>query len=183
MKYFYPVLVLFTLVTFTQCSSDDNDNDNNQNNNTENGFTYKNEFYPTETFGLFYVEGNQLAIEITDAIYDPTMFCFSGNDKVFLDLFVISTESGDLGAGEYTYQIDPTEAATFEGEYESFVVGIDYGNCEASTSPQEAPAVIGGTLSVGRNGDNYTINYDLNLDNGEDLVGSYSGTRDYFRQD
>ncbi|MGM0636267.1 MAG: hypothetical protein ACQESK_09395 [Bacteroidota bacterium] len=97
---------------------------------------------------------------------------------VYFELF--TANENDLETGVYTY------SESWNGDPGTFESSDFYLNCTAESDGEDCELemeINGGTLEVISNGDNYSIEFDVTLSNGENLTGSYNGSVHKFDAD
>lgn len=98
-----------------------------------------------------------------------------------------STDSAELEAGEYTYIPDGEDNWGTPMTFDDFFVGANVnftaGTADYAASPNSVSSALtdnfdlltDGTITVSKDGDTYTIEWEMTTDGGETLAGSYTG--------
>ncbi|MCC9166928.1 hypothetical protein [Pontibacter harenae] len=196
--------------TFVSCSKDDDeDTTPSLNNQIEyNGTTYNIQTGIIEDWGsvglsdgdedLYISNDNVTHYNYDVSITDGTLQANSDGElenvgaTVFVYAELLSPGTTNFTTGTFSYieyeddltqeQIDAkyNNKSFFEDAY----IVIDAngnGTLDASDASSIAYAT-GGTITVSGSNNNYTVDYNLTLDNGRTIVGSYSGDFQYFDQ-
>lgn len=97
---------------------------------------------------------------------DGEYYELAGEGNALYFDFASSTES-DLAPGTYTYS-DAYEVGTF-------AVGAAVADADFGSESGTGYFVESGTVTVEKDGDTYKITFDVTLDTGDNMTGSYSG--------
>jgi len=176
-KMIFAMMVGFGLA-FSGCNQDDDDDDNPQ----ANGFTYKGTFYTAESFGIYtYTPSNNydLRVIFSTGTYNENTNQLEGIPHSIIRLKTVSYVDGNLlGSGDYFHSSSALTPGTIYGGYESFCL-----NKDSNSSCEDGSTVVGGSLISNKDGNIYTLTYNLTMSNGETLEGYYKGELDYVTQD
>ncbi len=161
-------IFLLAFVLVFACNKDDNTGD------TSNSFTYQGTSYELNN-GLiwitnlwFKIELYSPGIEMTAGITGVEPEYSGAGDCLFFGYMIPST-SGEISEGEYTYSVSNVGPFTFS---EGFIaIGLDL----IDYSYTVARDINGGTVNVQKDEENWVIDFDLLLDDGETLTGNFTG--------
>jgi len=168
-------LMLSTFALMLACSKDDSIPDTDG----KNELTYDGQIYPLtngtyETYGF---DGEHFNQEFS--VFDATRI----NESlvpvyVFVDLYAAGeTFSGGTFPFMHYGQDDVTDKYYFDDGYVILNMNV------ATEDAESFLAVAGGTVKVSGSGNTYSIAFDLLLDNGKRVTGSFEGTFDELADD
>ncbi len=171
------ILLAAMIVAFAGCKKDSNDNPVN-----DGQFTYAGTSYSlSQGFlgGYGPVGNNTYGIEVillssglqiieTSGIPDSV----TGKGDVFMmDMYSVSENA--IEPGEYTFA-DSGAAGTFE--YSMVLIGYDATTDEADIEDD----VVGGTVTVTKDGDIYGFSFNMSTMLGKTITGSYTGSLKFY---
>ncbi len=166
------ILMAAMIVVFAGCKKDSNDDPVNSGQFTYSGTSYGlsqgflGGYGPVgnNTYGIEVVLlSSGLHIIETNGIPDSV----NGKGDVFaIDMYSVSENS--IEPGEYTFG-DLGTAGTFE--YAMVLIGYDATTDEADIEDD----VVGGTVTVTKDGDNYGFSFNMSTMLGKTITGDYSG--------
>jgi len=170
---------ILLLVGIASCDSSTDDDDDN---NVENGFTYNGVFYQTELFGVQYFSGSTLNIYFIDASGWDTP-----NNQIIDEVYnemafrIYSYTDGAIAPGEYTYSSSSTNDGSFRNPDGDCELTINF-NRTTSLSDEHV-CVESGTMTIAKDGDTYTVDYSVILEDNQTVNGHYEGSLDFIKID
>lgn len=191
------ILGLFTASLFLiSCSDDDSSEDNNISfDGTEydlsQGFVlhYDDDIYDVDTLCFYELSLFSSDFEITYDEDDYPDEITGEGQAIFFE--INSSTSDDIALGTYTYfnydsytdynSDTSSDKATYSysdmaGTF-SYSLAYSYANTE--TQEFDYSEIEDGTLTISKNGDSYTLSFDLTGEDGVNVTGYYSGSLEY----
>lgn len=151
----------------------------------DNGFILDGTLYELNQLGLTNPapeSDNQWYLTLSkDASPNVSAGRMEGTNADFLELGVKATASGTLTAGTYTYTSEIWDGTWggSPGEFGDFFFGLDADYPDQFSTAAEIFEIIGGTVTVERDGEDYIINYTLDLSDGRIVSGYFKGKPEY----
>lgn len=168
-------LAVLALITITACSSDDDGGSNELRFGTGTGQVTVNGSDFSFDKGIILNYGENIG----EGTFNFDIELYSGDLSLtqlgpigignYLFLELNSTQSSGLRNGTYTFNFDADDLSLTDGDLE---INYDF---QADASDQFFD-VTGGTVEVSKNGNTYTLDFNLEVDGSEALTGSYVGT-------
>ncbi len=115
-----------------------------------------------------------LSSELTDEDGDGA-YEYNNIDVIYFELY--SSISNGLDEGTYTYDVQSYDASTYD--YAEYMTNYSYDYSTGEESYDNYSEIIGGTITVSKSDDTYTIDIDCYNEDGNAIIGHYEGTLDY----
>lgn len=155
------IVLILTVFTMLSCSSDE---DSLQSSN--NNITINNEVFDVPIFTMETTRRGKWYIQLMSDLY------FEGGEGFYSGFIFYPTNNVELIDGEHIFNFSNSgEENTFE-EFSYFVAN----NSFTSNNFEEIEGeVTGGTITIQKNGNTYTINIDGVNEDGDIVTGEYHG--------
>ncbi len=160
-------IFLLVFLLLLACNKD-NGTGNGTNSFTYQGTTYElNEGLIWLTNLWFKIELYSPGVEMTAGIpgVEPE---YSGAVHFIYFGYMLPETSGEISEGEYTYSVSGIEPYTFTAG----VIALDLDLTDYSGTIRD---ITSGTVNVQKDGENWVIDFDVILNDGETFTGNYTG--------